>query len=129
VKTNLTKSKKQESPWSFRPDEDVKKLLLEAEEATGMDKTALINRALRTCGEKAIREIFAERREREQNWIQARAEEARPASFGLDDAISAAASAGCAASVKVSKLTATAAPIAPELRPSSIGQKRKGGRQ
>ena len=71
MKNRERKTKQQLSPWTFRPDADVAEMVETALNATGIDRSELVNRALRACGPTIVSEFFREMREREQAWNSA----------------------------------------------------------
>ncbi len=59
MKTGEREMKKQESPWSFRPDDDVREMLEFAKSRTRMTTAEMVNKALRKCGAECLDEYFA----------------------------------------------------------------------
>lgn len=62
MKTMQAKAKKQVAPWSFRPDDDVRKLIEFVEAETNLTRSQMVNLAVRCCGQRVIDEYFARHR-------------------------------------------------------------------
>lgn len=58
MNTDEKEIKKQESPWSFRPDDDIRALLSFAKSRTRMSTSELVNAALRKCGSECLDSYF-----------------------------------------------------------------------
>jgi len=72
MKNRERKTKQQSSPWSFRPDKDVAEMVENAVQATGIERSELVNRALRSCCPDVVAGFFREMRQREQQWSESK---------------------------------------------------------
>lgn len=125
------KTKKQESPWSFRPDDDVRELLDFAKHRTGMTTSELVNEAVKKCGAAVLDEYFERLAGGRGEFVARFGDDAKAYRVSSSQAAMAAgiaaADAAALAALEASQKLATAQPNTPAARPLKAVQKPKGG--